>query len=135
IYTYLEQRLGNTSYKTGALFFILSRTLGATLRLYLVIKVLEIFVLGEMGISFELTSIVILALILLYTYRGGVKTIVCTDALQTTFMLLALIACIVYVLDTLDLGAGEAWAAMTDRGLTKLINTDALSSRFFLKEI
>ena len=90
IYTYLEKRLGITSYKTGALFFILSRTLGATLRLYLVIKVLEKFVLEDMGIPFEVTAIVILALILLYTYRGGVKTIVWTDTLQTTFMLLAL---------------------------------------------
>eukprot|EP01137_Pigoraptor_chileana_P014446 Opistho-2@69070 len=63
IYTYLERRLGVTSYKTGALFFIISRTLGATLRLYLVIKVLEKFVLEDMGISFEMTAIVILALI------------------------------------------------------------------------
>ncbi len=135
IYTYLDQRFGNTSYKTGALFFILSRTLGATLRLYLVIKVLELFILEEMGIPFELTAIVILALILLYTYRGGVKTIVWTDTLQTTFMLLALITCVVYVLHSLDLEAGAAWAKMTDTGLTKLINTDPLSGRFFLKEI
>src|ERR1043165_9571619 len=86
IYTYLEQRLGVAAYKTGSLFFILSRTLGATLRLYLVIKVLEKFVLQDMGISFELTAIVILALIVLYTFRGGVKTIVWTDTLQTTFI-------------------------------------------------
>jgi Na+/proline symporter len=135
IYTYLEQRFGNTSYKTGALFFILSRTLGATLRLYLVIKVLQIFVLGEMKISFEITTIVILALILLYTYRGGVKTIVWTDTLQTTFMLLALITCVVYVLNTLDLQPAEAWSTMTSQGLTRLINTDPLSGKFFLKEI
>ncbi|MBS1590307.1 MAG: sodium:solute symporter, partial [Bacteroidetes bacterium] len=70
IYSYLEARLGAVSYKTGALFFIISRTLGATLRLYLVIKVLEKFVLSELGISFELTAVVILVLILLYTYRG-----------------------------------------------------------------
>ncbi len=135
IYTYLEGRLGNTSYKTGALFFILSRTLGATLRLYLVIKVLQLFVLGEMGIPFEATAIVILALILLYTYRGGVKTIVWTDTLQTTFMLLALITCVVYVLHTLGLSFGAAWGRMTETGLTHLINTDPLSGKFFLKEI
>jgi SSS family transporter len=135
IYTYLEQRFGNTSYKTGALFFILSRTLGATLRLYLVIKVLELFILKEMGIPFELTAIVILILILLYTYRGGVKTIVWTDTLQTTFMLLALITCVVYVLNSLGLNAGDAWSKMTDQGLTRLINTDPLSGKFFLKEI
>src|SRR5690606_397085 len=86
IYSYLDKRLGITSYKTGALFFILSRTLGATLRLYLVIKVLEKFILDDIGISFEVTSVVILALILLYTYRGGVKTIVWSDTLQTTVM-------------------------------------------------
>src|SRR5690606_20520886 len=81
IYTYLEKRLGIVSYKTGALFFILSRTLGATLRLYLVIKVLEQFVLADLHINFEITAILILVLILLYTYRGGVKTIVWTDTL------------------------------------------------------
>src|SRR6478735_12306418 len=71
IYTYLDRRLGRISYKTGATFFILSRTMGATLRLYLVIKVLELFVLEQIGIPFEATAIVILALILLYTFRGG----------------------------------------------------------------
>jgi SSS family transporter len=135
IYTYLEHRFGNTSYKTGALFFILSRTLGATLRLYLVIKVLELFVLQEMGIPFELTAVVILVLILLYTYRGGVKTIVWTDTLQTTFMLLALITCVIYVLHSLGLPVAGAWSKMSNVGLTKLINTDPLSGKFFLKEI
>src|SRR5690606_21987578 len=91
IYTYLEKRLGVNAHKTGAVFFILSRTVGATLRLYLVIKVLEIFILKDLGISFEITAVVIMILILLYTYRGGVKTIVWTDTLQTTFMLLALV--------------------------------------------
>jgi Na+/proline symporter len=135
IYTYLEQRLGTTSYKTGALFFILSRTLGATLRLYLVIKVLQKFVLDDMGIGFELTSIVILGLILLYTYRGGVKTIVWTDTLQTTFMLLALITCVVYITGQLDLGGKGMWANLQDAGLTRLINSDPMSGGFFLKQI
>ena len=135
IYTYLEKRLGNTSYKTGALFFILSRTLGATLRLYLVIKVLELFVLKDIGISFEVTSIIILALILLYTYRGGVKTIVWTDTLQTTFMLLALITCVIFLVKSINVNDISAWATMSQQGLTKLINTDPLSGKFFLKEI
>lgn len=135
IYSYLDQRLGNTSYKTGALFFILSRTLGATLRLYLVIKVLELFVLNDLGVSFELTSVVILALILLYTYRGGVKTIVWTDTLQTTFMLLALLVCISYVMNSLDFSIADAWQTMTAEGYTKLIGTDPLAGNFFLKQI
>lgn len=135
IYTYLDQRLGNASYKTGALFFILSRTLGATLRLYLVIKVLEKFVLAELGISFEFTAILILALILLYTYRGGVKTIVWTDTLQTSFMLLALLVCVWYIMSSLNFNLSAAWNAMEQVGYTKLIGTDPLAGNFFLKQI
>lgn len=135
IYTYLEKRMGVAAYKTGALFFILSRTLGATLRLYLVIKVLEAFVLEDMGIPFEATAIVILALILLYTFRGGVKTIVWTDTLQTTFMLLALLVCIGYIMSTLHFGVGDAWHALTAQGYTKMVRTDPLPGNFFLKQL
>jgi len=135
IYTYLEGRLGDTSYKTGALFFILSRTLGATLRLYLVIKVLEKFVLADMGIPFEATAIIILGLILLYTYRGGVKTIVWTDTLQTTFMLLALIVCVGFIIHSLNYDMRGAWAAMTDKGYTHLLQTNPNSPTFFVKQI
>ncbi len=135
IYTYLEGRLGGTAYKTGALFFILSRTLGATLRLYLVIKVLEKFVLEGMGIPFEATAIIILGLILLYTYRGGVKTIVWTDTLQTTFMLLALIICVFYILHALHLTTGAGWTMMQEHGYTKLLETDPQKGGFFLKQI
>lgn len=135
IYTYLEQRLGTNAYKTGSMFFILSRTLGATLRLYLVIKVLEKFVLEDMGIPFELTAIIILGLILLYTYRGGVKTIVWTDTLQTTFMLLALVICVGYIMHTLHLNLGETWKAMQAKGYTTLLQTDFKNPSFFLKQI
>jgi len=133
IYTYLERRLGNTAYKTGALFFILSRTLGATLRLYLVIKVLEAFVLQDMGIPFEVTAIVILLLILLYTYRGGVKTIVWTDTLQTTFMLLALVTCVIYVLHSMGLNFGQAWAEMSGKGYTHLAEWNPLKANNLFK--
>ncbi|MES2478991.1 MAG: sodium:solute symporter [Bacteroidota bacterium] len=135
IYTYLEQRLGITAYKTGSLFFILSRTLGATLRLYLVIKVLELFVLDEMGISFEFTSIIILVLILLYTLRGGVKTIVWTDTLQTTFMLLALVICVGYMLSELHLDLGTVWHSMSEKDYTHIFATNAAKPNFFLKQI
>lgn len=135
IYTYLEKRLGITAYKTGSLFFILSRTLGATLRLYLVIKVLEKFVLEDFGIPFEITAIIILALILLYTYRGGVKTIVWTDTLQTTFMLLGLIVCVIYIMHTLGLDFGSTWDALQQKGYTKLFYTDPKAPNFFLKQI
>ena len=135
IYTYLDKRFGKVSYKTGALFFTLSRTLGATLRLYLVIKVLEKFILQDMGIPFELTAVVILGLILLYTFRGGVKTIVWTDTLQTTFMLLALVICVVYIMDTLHLNMSSTWTAMQQKGYTRLFQTDINSPSFFLKQI
>lgn len=135
IYSYLEQRLGFTAYKTGALFFLLSRTLGATLRLYLVIKVLEKFILTDMGISFEFTSVLILLLILLYTYRGGVKTIVWTDTLQTTFMLLALLVCTGYIIHSLEFNLSSAWTSMTNAGYTHVFHTDFLAGNFFLKQI
>jgi Na+/proline symporter len=135
IYTYLEKRLGVGAYKTGALFFILSRTMGATLRLYLVIKVLEKFVLKDMGISVELTAFIIMGLILLYTLRGGVKTIVWTDTLQTTFMLLALVICVGYMLHELGLGFGDAWQTMSAKDYTHTFNTDAFDAGYFLKQI
>jgi len=135
IYTYLESRLGVGAYKTGSLFFILSRTMGATLRLYLVIKVLEKFVLNGIGISFEWTAILIMVLILLYTLRGGVKTIVWTDTLQTTFMLLALIITVVYMLQQLGLNFGSAWDAMKSRNYTHTFATDVCAPNHFLKHI
>ncbi len=135
IYTYLDKRFGKIPYKTGALFFTLSRTLGATLRLYLVIKVLEKFILQDMGIPFELTAVVILGLILLYTFRGGVKTIVWTDTLQTTFMLLALVICVIYIMNTLHLDMSSTWAAMQQKGYTKFLQMDVNSPSFFLKQI
>ena len=135
IYTYLQERMGMISYKTGASFFILSRTLGATLRLFLVINVLQIYVLEAMGVPFAVTSIVILLMILMYTYKGGVKTIVWTDTLQTFFMLLALIVCVVFILNDLNLGFGEAMYLMSEKGYTAIISTDPMDKKFFLKQI
>lgn len=135
IYSYLEQRLGFNAHKTGAGFFILSRTVGATLRLYLVIKVLEDFILEDFNIGFEWTAIIILGLILLYTFKGGVKTIVWTDTLQTTFMILALIVCLVYLTGALDLGLIESWKTIQKKGMTHTFQTDYQSSSFFLKQI
>ncbi|MBL7699539.1 MAG: sodium:solute symporter [Chitinophagaceae bacterium] len=135
IYNYLHHRFGAVSYKTGALFFIISRTLGATARLYLVINVLQIFILKEMGVPFMVTTFVILLMILLYTFEGGVKTIVFTDTLQTTFMLLGLIACIIYIMNHLPASDTSVLAQMAERGMTKVFNTDVNSANFFLKQI
>lgn len=90
IYAFLGQRFGNVAHKTGASFFIISRILGASIRLFLVADILQYFVFKEMGVSFYFTVFITLVLIYLYTYRGGIKTIVWTDTLQTTFMLAAL---------------------------------------------
>lgn len=134
IYNYLHHRFGTVSYKTGALFFIISRTLGATARLYLVINVLQIFILKDMGVPFGVTTFVILLMILLYTFEGGVKTIVFTDTLQTTFMLIGLVACIVYIINNLDISS-PVFSELADRGMTRIFNTDVNSPAFFLKQI
>lgn len=135
IYNYLQQRFGFMAYKTGAFFFIISRVLGATARLYLVINVLQLFILNNMHIPFWLTAFVILLMILLYTFEGGVKTIVFTDTLQTTFMLAGLIICIIYIMQNLGLSFGDAIITLHAKGYTKMINTDVNSAGFFLKQI
>jgi SSS family transporter len=135
IYSYLQNRLGFTSYKTGSGFFILSRTLGATARLYLVVKILQDAILDSFGVPFWLTTLIILLMILLYTYEGGVKTIVWTDTLQTTCMLLGLIICVIYMLNRMDLSLGQSLQAMGDKGYSKIFFTDPSSKLFFLKQI
>ena len=135
IYNYLENRLGVNAYKTGASFFILSRTLGATARLYLVVKILQVFILDNMGVPFWATTLVILAMILLYTYEGGVKTIVWTDTLQTTGMLLGLLICSGYILSQLHLSIPEALQSMQTKGIATVFSSDINSKSFFLKQI
>ena len=135
IYTYLEKRFGINAHKAGAFFFILSRTVGATARLYLVISVLQIFIFNDLGIPFILTSLVILALILLYTFEGGVKTIIYTDTLQTTGMLVGLVVCIIAVINALGTDFGGAWTMMTEKGYTNIFNWDVKAGSFALKHI
>lgn len=135
IYNYLQHRFGMVSYKTGALFFIISRTLGATARLYLVINVLQIFILDDLGISFGVTTLVILAMVILYTFEGGVKTIVITDTLQTTFMLVGLLVCTFYIMGDLGHSFGGTLSALDNLNLTRIFNTDMNSSSHWLKHI
>jgi len=135
IYTYLEKRFGINAHKAGAFFFILSRTVGATARLYLVISVLQIFIFNDLGIPFILTALVILALILLYTFEGGVKTIIYTDTLQTTGMLVGLVVCIIAVIKALGTDFGGAWTMMTEKGYTNIFNWDVKAGSFALKHI
>ena len=135
IYNYLSTRFGFNSYKTGASFFILSRTLGATARLYLVVKILQDAILTNLEVPFWVTTLVILIMILAYTYEGGVKTIVYTDTLQTTCMLAGLVICVVYILNKMDMGLGQSIDAMSQKGYTKIFFTDPNSKYFFLKQI
>jgi Na+/proline symporter len=135
IYGYLQQRLGPRSYKTGAAFFIASRTLGATARLYLVVKILQDTILQAFGVPFWLTTAVILLMILLYTVQGGVRTIVFTDTLQTAGMLLGLGVCTVFLLHKLDLSVAASLVQMHERGLSTVWGTDPLSKTFFVKQV
>ncbi len=135
IYDYLKQRFGFYTYKTGSLFFIISRTIGATARLYLVINVLQIFILDALHVPFWLTTLIILFMIVLYTFEGGVKTIVYTDTLQTTLMLAGLVVCTVYILSHLQLGFFDALQVLSDKGYTKIFNTDISSNGHYMKQI
>ena len=135
IYTYLEKRFGINAHKAGAFFFILSRTVGATARLYLVISVLQIFIFNKLNIPFEATAFVILLLILLYTFEGGVKTIIYTDTLQTTGMLVGLVVCIIVIIKVLGTDFGGAMTMLSDKGYTQVFNWDVNASSFALKHI
>jgi len=133
IYTYLEMRFGPCSYKTGALFFIVSRILGAAIRTYVVIMVLHVFVLGELGIPLWLAALIFILLAMLYTYRGGVKTIVWTDSFQTTFMLLAGVVTTIMILSQLDLSFFRLLEQARDNGSTKFYDGDWSSPTNFYK--
>ena len=135
IYTYLEQRFGVQAHKAGAFFFILSRTIGATARLYLVIIVLQTFILDKLGVPFVVTALVILLMILLYTFEGGVKTIIYTDTLQTTGMLIGLVACIIVITKAMGTDLSGMLQLINEKGYSRIFNTDPLSGSFALKHI
>ncbi|MCP4440426.1 MAG: sodium:solute symporter [Aureispira sp.] len=120
IYTYLEKRFGAASYKTGAGFFLLSRIVGASFRLYLVAMVLQLFMFDAWGIPFWVTVLLTIGLIWLYTFRGGIKTIVWTDTLQTTFMLIAVVMTIVYILGDMGYGIGESYSRVQEAGIGQI---------------
>ena len=135
IYTYLEQRFGVRSEKTGALFFILSRLLGSALRMYLVVFVLYEFVFRAWGIPFWVPAVVFIAIILLYTFRGGIKTVVWTDTLQTTFLLAAAVATVVAILNNLDMSFGELMRVSSEKGYTRMFDTDPTAPKFWAKQV
>lgn len=124
IYGYLEQRFGFLSYKTGAAYFLLSRTIGASFRLYLVAIVLQKFVMDAYGIPFELTVISTIALIWIYTFRGGISTIIWTDTLQTICMLTAVVLSILGIGEALNASVGE---------LATMVQESQYSQMFFFE--
>ena len=135
IYTYLESRFGFWSYKTGALFFLISRVIGASFRLYLVVSVLQLFVFGVWNIPFWLTTAIFIVLIWLYTFRGGIKTIVWTDTLQTTFMLAAVFISVALVASSLDLSLIDLGKRVAESDLSRIFYlTEWRDERYFLKQ-
>ncbi|MDR0789484.1 MAG: sodium:solute symporter [Bacteroidales bacterium] len=135
IYQYLDTRFGKFSHKTGSFYFLLSRTLGASLRMFIVIFFLHQFVFQRWGMSFELSVSVFLLLILLFTIRGGVKTIVWTDTLQTTFMLTALIMCFIMVANAMGLSFGGLLTTVWHSEYNTYIVTDTASRLCWWKQI
>lgn len=134
IYQYLEDRFGVVSYKTGAFFFLLSRILGASFRLYLVAIVLQRYVFDAYGIPFAVTVTLSILLIWLYTFRGGIKTIVWTDTLQTLFMLIAVGVAMYLILTNLNLSFGEFWNSEALSNYSQIWFTDNLMAKdYFVK--
>ena len=129
IYTYLQNRLGRRSYKTGAWFFLLSKMTGAAARFYVVCIILQRFVLDALGIPFALTVVCMVALIWLYTRRGGIKTLVWTDTLQTTCMFTALLLIIWQVVQALGLSPAEAVTAIANDSHSRIFVMDDWVSR------
>lgn len=124
IYTYLQDRFGDNSYKTGASFFLLSRTIGAAFRLFLVANVLQLLLFDEYGIPFWVTVTITILLIWLYTFKGGIKTIVWTDTLQTLFMLIAVGVCIYTISNEMQIS-----------NIFSYIKNNELSKTFFFEDI
>jgi len=124
IYGYLEQRLGHWAYKTGAGYFLLSRTLGSAARMFLAASVLQLFVFGPLGVPFVVTVVIMLGLIYAYTFKGGLKTIMWTDTIMTTFFLVALVFTVFNVGKALNLGGGELFSAVMDSRYGKVFFFD-----------
>ena len=134
IYEYLFHRFGFVSHKTGAFFFFVSRVLGAAFRLYLVAIVLQQFIFDEWNVPFEITVIISILLIWIYTFRGGIKTIVWTDTLQTVFMITAVILSIYFITESLDLTFSEFLVSEELKAYSTIFNTDSILDKgYFLK--
>ncbi|MBR7167928.1 MAG: sodium:solute symporter [Bacteroidales bacterium] len=135
IYSYLGDRIGSVSERTGSLFFIVSRLLGSALRMYLVVFVLYEFMFKTWGVPFWIPALVFIIIILIYTFRGGIKTVIWTDTLQTTFLLLAAVVTLVFILKDFDISFVGLVSQLVDSGSTRVFDTDWHSNKFYLKQI
>ena len=135
IYTYLKERFGNTSYKTGAIAFLISRTIGAAFRLFLVAKVLDLLIFSQFGLPFPVAVVITIALIWLYTFKGGIKTIIFTDTLQTLFMLISVVVAIFFLSSALDLNSfGALYSYTIENPLSKVFFWDDVNNaQYFIK--
>ncbi len=134
IYSYLDKRFGKWSYKTGAFFFLVSRTIGSALRMFLVAGVLQIAVFDHWHIPFWVTVLITIILIWIYTYRGGIKTVVWTDTLQTLFMLSSVIISIYIIKEQLNLTFPEMITKISDSHYSRIFNWNWHQSTNFFKE-
>lgn len=135
IYTYLEGRFGNASYKTGASFFLISRVVSSSFRLFLVANVLQVILFDDLGISFWQTVTITVFLIWLYTFKSGIKTILWTDTLQTLFMLIAMGVAIYSVSEDLGISGGNLLGYVMDSDLSRIFFFDDFkSSNYFWKQ-
>jgi len=134
IYSYLNTRFGFWSYRTGSFYFLLSRIIGASFRMFLVVNVLQIFVFDEWNIPFAFTISLFIVLIWLYTFKGGIKTIVWTDTLQTTFMLLSVVISVFLIVKALNIDFGALVNMVADSNYSKIVYTDWHSKLFFGKQ-
>ena len=133
IYEYLRTRFGKNSYLAGASFFLISQTIGASFRLFLAALVLQLAFFNAFGIPFYVTVLTTIVLIWIYTFRGGIRTIVYTDTIQTAFLLLAVIISLFIVTDHLKLDAAEALGAISSSELSTVFDWDWRSDRNFFK--
>lgn len=131
IYTYLEQRFDPWAYKTGALFFLISRTIGSSLRLFLAATVLQLFLFDAWGVPFFVTVATTIALIWIYTFKGGIKTIVWTDTFQTFFLVTAVAVTVWMISSDLGMGFSEVVTAIENKGYLKIFHFDDVNSTLF----
>jgi len=133
IYEYLQDRFGRNSYLSGASFFLISQTIGASFRLFLAAVVLQIAFFDAFGIPFYVTVLSTILLIWLYTFRGGIKTIVWTDTLQTTFLLAAVVISIIVIVNHMGLKTTEVFSLVSKSEMSQIFDWDWRSDRNFFK--